>query len=80
MKWVDAVVRGVLGGLALGGIALLLDFEVDVLAIVLAVALGGVLGEDAVNAWIVRRYERGCGATVYRVEDPPGTEAGLAVA
>ena len=72
------LVPAIVGGLVLAGIALVLDFEVDNLAVVLAVALGGVLGEDAAGSWTLARYERERGGTVYRVEDPPGTDAGLA--
>jgi hypothetical protein len=64
-------------GLLLGGAALVIDFELDNLAIVLAIALGSVLGGPAPAALTVARYERAHGGTVYRVEDPPGTQSGL---
>jgi len=72
------LVPAIVGGAVLAGISLVFDFEVDNLAVVLAVALGGVLGEDAAGSWTLARYERERGGTVYRVEDPPGTNAGLA--
>ncbi len=78
IRWDKLAVRVVVGGLVLGGIGLVFDFEVDNLAVVLAVALGGVVGDDAAGAWTLSRYEREHGGTVYRVEDPPGTDAGLA--
>ncbi len=78
VRWGKLVVPVVVGGLLLGGIALVLDFEIDNLAVVLAIALGGVLGDDAAGAWMMARYEREHGGTVYRVEDPAGTDAGLA--
>ena len=79
MRWAKLVVPVIVGGLLLGGIALVLDFEIDNLAVVLAaIALGGVLGDDAAGAWTLARYEREHGRTVYRVEDPAGTDAGLA--
>jgi hypothetical protein len=64
-------------GLLVGGVALIIDFELDNLAVVLAIGLGSVLGGPALDAWTVARHEREHGGTVYRVEDPPGTEAGL---
>jgi len=78
VRWGTLVVPVLVGGLLLGGIALVLDFEIDNLAVVLAVALGGVLGDDAAGAWTLARYEREHGGTVYRVEDPAGTDAGIA--
>jgi hypothetical protein len=79
-SWRATLVRAIIGGLVLGGISLVLDFEIDNLAVVLAIALGGVIGDDAAGAAAIRRYERAHGGTVYRLEDPPGTEAGLALA
>ena len=61
-----------------GAIALVLDIEIDNLAIILAVALGGIAGEEVAGALTLAHYEREHGGTVYRVEDPVGTEAGLA--
>ena len=66
------------GGLVLGGIGLLFDIGPDTLAIFVAIALGATIGGPAYDAWTVARYEREHDGTVYRVEDPPGTEAGLA--
>jgi hypothetical protein len=66
------------GGLLLGGIALVLDLELDLLAIFFAIGLGSNAGGPAYEAWRVARHEREHGGTVYRVEDPPGTDAGLA--
>jgi hypothetical protein len=77
VRWLRMAAKGLVAGLVLGGISLVLDFEVDNLAVVLAIALGGVLGDDAAGAAAVARYEREHGGTVYRLEDPPGTEAGL---
>jgi hypothetical protein len=76
--WGKLVVQAIAAGLLLAGIALVLDIEVDNLTLVLAIALGGVVGQDAAVAWKLARYERERGGTVYRVEDPPGTQAGLA--
>ncbi len=42
-----------------------------------AIALGGVVGADLLKSLTLARYERAHRGTVYRVEDPPGTEAGL---
>ena len=78
IRWDKLAVPVIVGGLLLAGISLVLDFEVDNLAVVLAVALGGVIGEDAAASWLLARYERERGGTVYRVEDPAGTQAGLA--
>jgi hypothetical protein len=64
-------------GLVLGGFGLVVDVELDIVAIFIAVGLGGTLGGPAYEAWAVGRYERRHGGTVYRLEDPPGTEAGL---
>ena len=66
------------GGLLLGGIALVLDVELDLLAIFLAIGVGTNIGGPAYDAWRVARHEREHGGTVFRVEDPPGTDAGLA--
>ena len=64
-------------GLVVGGIGLLIDVELDVLAIGFAITLGGVVGADLLKSLTLSRYERAHRGTVYRVEDPPGTEAGL---
>jgi hypothetical protein len=68
----------VVAGLVAGGIALLLDIEIDNLVLLLAIALGAVVGDDASGAFLLGRYERDQVGTVYRVEDPSGTDAGLA--
>jgi len=64
-------------GFVLGGFGLVVDVELDIVAVFIAVGLGGTLGGPAYEAWAVGRYEREHGGTVYRVEDPPGTQAGL---
>ena len=56
----------------IGGIALVIDLETDGLAVVLAVALGGAVGELGATATRVARHERAHRGTIYRVEDPPG--------
>ena len=78
VRWAAMLGQGVAVGLVVGAIALVLDIEIDNLAIILAVALGGVAGEEVAGALTLARYEREHGGTVYRVEDPVGTEAGLA--
>jgi hypothetical protein len=75
--WAGTLAKSVGAGLIIGGLALLLKLDADGLALVLAVALGGYLGDVGANAVRVARHERSHRRTVYRVEDPPGTEAGL---
>ena len=77
-RWPSAFGQGVVAGLVVGGIALLLDIEIDNLVLLLAIALGAVVGDDASGAFLLDRYERDQVGTVYRVEDPSGTDAGLA--
>ena len=77
VRWAAMLLRGVVGGLVLAGIALVIGIDVAVTAIVLGVAAGGVLGDDLANAVEVSRHEREHGGTVCRLEDPPGTEAGI---
>jgi hypothetical protein len=77
VRWATMVLRGVVGGLAFAGIALLIANDPPIIAIVIGVAVGGVLGDDVANALKVSRHEREHGGSVFRLEDPPGTEAGL---
>lgn len=77
IRWGTMPLQALGLGLIIGGVGLLIDIELDGLAIVLAIGLGGVAGADLLKALTLRRYERAHGGTVYRVEDPPGTEAGV---
>jgi hypothetical protein len=77
IRWGTMPLQALGLGLIVGGIGLVIDFELDVLALVLAIGLGGVVGADLLKAFTLARYERAHRGTVYRVEDPPGTEAGL---
>jgi hypothetical protein len=78
VRWAWMPLKALGAGLVLGGIALVLDLEADGLAIVLAVALGSSLGGLGAHAVRVAGHERAHDRAVYRVEDPPGTDAGLA--
>jgi hypothetical protein len=76
-SWTGLVLTALLAGLAVGGVALVVDLEIDGLAIVLAVFVATAIGDRAADLVRVARHERVHRGTVYRVEDPPGTEAGL---
>ena len=77
IRWGTMPLQALGLGLIIGGLGLLIDIELDILAIVFAIGVGGVAGADLLKALTLARYERAHGGTVYRVEDPPGTEAGL---
>lgn len=64
-------------GLIVGGIGLLVEIDFETVVLALAIGLGGVAGADLLKALKLARYERAHRGTVYRVEDPPGTDAGL---
>jgi hypothetical protein len=78
IRWGTMPLQALGLGLIIGGVGLLVGIDLEVLALGLAIGLGGVAGADLLNALTLRRYERAHRGTVYRVEDPPGTEAGLA--
>jgi len=77
IRWGTMPLQALGLGLIVGGIGLVIDVELDVLAIGFAITLGGVVGADLLKSLTLSRYERAHRGTVYRVEDPPGTEAGL---
>jgi hypothetical protein len=76
VRWAAVLGQGVAVGLVVGAIALVLDIEIDNLAIILAVALGGVAGEEVAGALTVARYEREHGGTVVPRRRPGGHRGG----
>jgi hypothetical protein len=76
VRWAAKPGQGVAVGLVVGAITLVLDIEIDNLAIILAVALGGVAGEEFAGALTVARYEREHGGTVVPRRRPGGHRGG----
>jgi hypothetical protein len=69
IRWGTMPLQALGLGLIIGGIGLVIDFELDVLALGLAIGLGGVAGADLLKARTVGRYERAHRGTVYRLAD-----------
>jgi hypothetical protein len=69
IRWGTMPLQALGLGLLFGGAGLLTESTVDVLAIGLAIVLGGVAGADLLKARTVARYERAHHGIVYRLAD-----------
>jgi hypothetical protein len=69
VRWGMLPLGALVVGLFVGSVALLLDLELTHLTVLMAILLGGVVGDDLRKLGSVGHYEREHGGTVYRVAD-----------
>jgi hypothetical protein len=69
IRWGAMPLQAVGLGLIVGGVGLLVEIDLETVALALAIGLGGVAGADLLKVLTVARYERAHRGTVYRLAD-----------
>ena len=69
IRWGTMPLQALGLGLIVGGLCLLVEIQLETVALGLAIGLGGVAGADLLKVLTVARYERAHRGTVYRLAD-----------